>query len=193
MRAAVGTPRAELHIKKTPLGTTAVSAQDKQFFDLFMVVLAILVAISVGIYVFSASLAADTQGRYIVEDEAYQQQVSDRIAPIGQVVLPGEASERMVAAAVEAVEPVAVELTGAQVYNNACGACHTGGIGGAPMLGSADAWQARVDQGMDTLRKHAIEGYQGDAGYMPAIGGNAALSDEDVYRAIDYMVAEAGL
>ncbi|MEL7022793.1 MAG: c-type cytochrome [Pseudomonadota bacterium] len=170
-----------------------MSAQDKKFFDVFMVVLAILVAISIAIYVFSARLSADTQGRYIVEDEAYQAQIADRITPVGELVLPGEAGQRTVAAPVAVPEPVAVELTGAQVYNNACGACHTGGIGGAPMLGNADAWQARLAQGLETLRTHAVEGYQGEAGYMPAKGGNPALSDEDVYRAIDYMIAEAGL
>lgn len=170
-----------------------MSVQDKKFFDVFMVVLAILVAISVGIYVISADISADTQGRYIIEDEAYQAQIADRIAPAGTLVLPGEAGERMIAAPVVEAAPVAVELTGAQVYNNACGACHTGGIGGAPTLGDASAWEARVAQGIETLRKHAIEGYQGEVGYMPAKGGNAALSDEDVHRAIDYMVAEAGL
>jgi cytochrome c5 len=170
-----------------------LSVQDKKFFDMFMVVLAILVAISVGIYVFSARISAETQGRYIVSDATYQAQITDRIAPVGELVLPGESGNREVAQKVSVPEPVAEELTGAQVYNNACGACHTGGIGGAPMLGSTDAWQARVAQGMETLRRHAVEGYQGEAGYMPAKGGNSALSDEEVYRAIDYMIAEAGL
>ncbi|MEL6869415.1 MAG: c-type cytochrome [Pseudomonadota bacterium] len=167
-----------------------MSAQDKKFFDLFMVVLAILVAISVGIYVISADISADTQGRYIVSDATYQGEIAERIAPVGQVVLPGEGGQRA-AATLAVVEPVKEELTGSQVYNNACGACHTGGIGGAPKLGDAAAWEARVAQGLDILRQHAVEGYQGSAGYMPAKGGNAALSDEEVYRAIDYMVAES--
>ena len=169
-----------------------MSVQDKKFFDLFMVVLAILVGISVLIYVASARISDATQGRYIVADAQYQAEIAGRIAPVGGVILPGEMGDRPVAAPAAVVEPVAVELTGAQVYNNACGACHTGGIGGAPTLGNADEWRDRVAQGLDTLRVHAVEGYQGEVGYMPAKGGNLALSDEEVYRAIDYMVEEAG-
>ncbi|MEO0574305.1 MAG: c-type cytochrome [Pseudomonadota bacterium] len=167
-----------------------MSAQDKKFFDLFMVVLAILIAISVGIYVISADISNETQGKYIVSDATYQQEIADRIAPVGELVLPGEGGKKA-AAAIAVVEPVKEELTGSQVYNNACGACHTGGIGGAPKLGDASAWETRVAQGLDILRQHAVEGYQGSAGYMPAKGGNLALSDEEVHRAIDYMVAEA--
>ena len=44
---------------------------------------------------------------------------------------------------------------------------------------------------MDVLKQHAIEGYTGSAGYMPAKGGRADLSDEAVAEAVDYMVAES--
>ncbi|MEM9171948.1 MAG: c-type cytochrome [Pseudomonadota bacterium] len=165
--------------------------QDKRFFDVFMVVLAILVAISVAIYVVAAGISDNTQARYIAEDEAYQQQVAARIMPVGQVIMPGEKANA-VAQAVVAPEPVAVTLTGAQVYNNACGACHTGGVAGAPKLGDAGAWEPRIAQGLETLRDHAVNGYQGNAGYMPAKGGNPSLSDDDVYNAIDYMLEESG-
>ena len=73
-----------------------------------------------------------------------------------------------------------------------CGACHGNGIGGAPKTGDADAWAARAEKGLEMLRNHAVNGYQGEAGYMPAKGGNVGLSDEEVYRAIDYMLAESG-
>ena len=76
------------------------------------------------------------------------------------------------------------------MYNAACIVCHGGGIGGAPIL-EASAWQERVAQGTDTLYRHAIEGYQGSAGYMPPKGGRLDLSDGEVEAAVDYMVAEA--
>jgi len=44
---------------------------------------------------------------------------------------------------------------------------------------------------MDTLYQHAIEGYTGEAGIMPAKGGNLALSDDNVRAAVDYMVEQA--
>ena len=165
-----------------------MSAQDSKFFDLFMVVLAILVGISVMIYFISANLSEGSQQQFITQDAAYQEQIKSRIAPVGQVSMPGD---EFVAPVVAAAEPVKEELTGAQVYNNACGACHTNGIGGAPKLGDVAGWEPRIAQGLEILREHAINGYQGDAGYMPAKGGNLGLSDDEVYRAIDYMVAES--
>jgi cytochrome c5 len=41
---------------------------------------------------------------------------------------------------------------------------------------------------MDTLNDHAINGYQGANGVMPAKGGNMSLSDDDVKNAVAFMV-----
>ena len=59
------------------------------------------------------------------------------------------------------------------------------------MLGDADAWTARIAQGMDVLKDHAINGYTGELGYMPAKGGRVDLSDEEVAAAVEYMVEES--
>lgn len=175
-----------------PQRSKSVSADaDRKFFDLFMVVLAALVGISVLIWVISDRISDGTQKQYLAETPEYQAEIADRIAPVGSVRLPGEAAAAE--AAVQAVpEPVATELTGAQVYNANCGACHTNGIGGAPKIGDGDAWVARAAQGLEILRDHAVNGYQGEAGYMPAKGGNVGLSDDEVHRAVDYMLAESG-
>ena len=116
-----------------------------------------------------------------------------RSAPVGGV-FSGEtgkaAAEAAKAAAAEAAKgQVAFDgtLDGATIYNNLCGACHTAGAGGAPKLEKA-AWTARTAQGMDTLVKHAIEGYTGSAGVMPARGGNPALSDDQVRATVQWMV-----
>ena len=88
-------------------------------------------------------------------------------------------------------EPVAAPLTGQQVYNNVCIACHDPpGIGGAPSLGDADAWGPRIAQGMDTLIDHALHGFSGNAGVMPMKGGRTDLSDEEIIGAIKYMVGQ---
>lgn len=81
---------------------------------------------------------------------------------------------------------------GLDVYKQSCALCHDNGVGGAPVLGDANAWSARIARGRDTLNSNAIDGYQGDAGVMPPKGGNLQLSDEDVILAVDYMVEEAG-
>jgi cytochrome c5 len=41
------------------------------------------------------------------------------------------------------------------------------------------------------LKDHAINGFQGSAGYMPAKGGRVDLSDEEVASAVEYMVSES--
>jgi cytochrome c5 len=46
-------------------------------------------------------------------------------------------------------------------------------------------------QGKPTLYKHAIEGYTGKGGVMPAKGGRTDLSDDLVKAAVDYMVTKA--
>jgi cytochrome c5 len=42
---------------------------------------------------------------------------------------------------------------------------------------------------LDTLYKHALEGYQGQTGFMPPKGGRADLSDKSVKNAVDYMIS----
>ena len=73
---------------------------------------------------------------------------------------------------------------------SACIACHGTGVGGAPMLGDSAQWEARIAQGSAVLNQHAIEGYTGSAGYMPAKGGRTDLSDDEVASAVDYMVSQ---
>jgi len=79
-------------------------------------------------------------------------------------------------------------IAGKGVYDKACQACHTSGVAGAPKTGDRSAWIDRIGQGMDTLNDHAINGYQGANGVMPAKGGNMSLSDSDVMDAVAFMV-----
>jgi cytochrome c5 len=80
-------------------------------------------------------------------------------------------------------------LNGLQVYNEICVSCHAPpGIGGAPALGDPLAWSTRIAQGMDTLIDHALHGYSGSTGIMPMKGGRIDLSDDEVIRAVEYMV-----
>ncbi|MES2626435.1 MAG: c-type cytochrome [Pseudomonadota bacterium] len=82
-------------------------------------------------------------------------------------------------------------MTGPQVYNNVCIACHSPpGVGGAPALGNVEAWTPRIAQGMDTLVEHALNGFSGDTGVMPKKGERVDLSDEEVIGAVQYMVEQ---
>ena len=65
------------------------------------------------------------------------------------------------------------------------------GVGGAPLIGDVEAWGPRIEKGMDVLTEHALNGFQGDSGFMPAKGGRVDLSDDEIVSAIEYMVGQA--
>ncbi|MDH3532440.1 MAG: c-type cytochrome [Gammaproteobacteria bacterium] len=168
-------------------------SRDQKFFDLYSLVIGILAAFALAIFVLAMKMSDLTQGIYTRDTDEYQAAVAERIQPFGQVYLPGEEHQAAAPKLETAVEPapVAAALTGPQVYNSACLACHGAGVGGAPILGDAAAWQPRIAQGMDVLNDHAINGFQGSAGYMPAKGGRVDLSDQEVMDAVTYIVDES--
>ncbi len=84
--------------------------------------------------------------------------------------------------------PAANAELGKSVYNKTCALCHAANVAGAPKPGDKADWGPRIAQGNDVLYKHAIEGYTGSKGMMPAKGGNSGLSDDEVKAGVDYMV-----
>jgi len=80
---------------------------------------------------------------------------------------------------------------GQGVYMNFCASCHAGGIAGAPRVGDQPAWAERSVKGVDAMVSNAINGYQGKSGFMPARGGNSALTDEEVSSAVMYMLEQS--
>ena len=167
-----------------------MSSQDQKFFDVFILVIGGLVAVAIGLIVTARSIGAATQNQWVREYPIYAKAVSERLQPAGQLAQPGEpGSEPPPVAA--AAAPVAAPLSGPQVFNQACNACHGAGIAGAPKLGDKGAWAPRIAQGADTLHKHALEGYPAKTGVMPAKGGWANLSDAEVAAAVDYMVSQS--
>jgi cytochrome c5 len=89
------------------------------------------------------------------------------------------------------VPPASAGASGEQTFKATCAVCHVAGVAGAPKFGDKAAWKDRIAQGKDTLYEHALKGFQGKVGFMPAKGGNAALPDADVKAAVDYMVDAA--
>jgi cytochrome c5 len=128
---------------------------------------------------------------HLQEDPVYQRELLARIEPVARVAVAGQDNSALEPPAPAAGAGPVADLGGEEVYNQACVACHGAGIAGAPKHGDKAAWAARIAQGADTLHKHAIEGYQGKAGFMPAKGGRTDLSDQSVINAVDYMVAAA--
>ncbi len=91
-----------------------------------------------------------------------------------------------------AASAAAFAADGQKVYQQACASCHKAGVAGAPKTGDAAAWADRIAQGLDILNEHAINGFKGSKGMMPAKGGRASLSDDDVKAAVAYMVEQSG-
>jgi len=167
-------------------------SRDQQFFDMYSLVIGVLAAIALAILVLAMKMTDLTQGVYTRDVAEYQAAVAERIRPVGQVYLPGEEAQAMAPTIETAAEPepVAAALSGPQVYNSACLACHGTGVGGAPVLGDTAQWEARIAQGPAVLKQHAIDGFTGSTGFMPAKGGRTDLSDDEIAGAVDYMVGQ---
>ena len=69
-----------------------------------------------------------------------------------------------------------------------CVMCHAGGLMGAPKIGDVGLWAPRIAQGKEMLINNAIKGIR----MMPAKGGNAKLTDEEVAAAVISMANASG-
>lgn len=167
-----------------------MSSDDQKNIDLILLTIGVLIGIAVGLFVIARDVNNDTMARMQMNDARYQAAVNARIQPAGSVVLDGEVVNDPGVAAVIEAEAAPVKLTGPQVYNQACLACHGGGIGGAPKTGDAVAWAPRIAQGREVLNDHAINGLQ-NVGFMPPKGGAMQLSDEEIIAAVGYLVEQA--
>ena len=175
-------------------GQVTVRNYDLDFLKKFSMVIAFLLAVTIVLILF-ASHFADRVHKQDVSKTA-QQQLQDRIAPVG-AVFAGATGQAAQAAAVEAAKARASSEVayggtkdGKVIFGNLCTGCHGTGAGGAPTLDAAH-WAARAAEGKDTLYKHAEEGFTGKSGVMPPRGGNPALSDEQIKATVDWMVAQA--
>lgn len=106
--------------------------------------------------------------------------------------LPAQAETAPVSEPRVSREPAGILEQGESYYRSICASCHDSGAGGAPIVGDATIWKSRIDQGLETLVYHAIEGFKGSACVMPPRGGDAGMQVEAVALAVRYMV-EQGL
>jgi cytochrome c5 len=92
--------------------------------------------------------------------------------------------------AVPAPAPVVAEnAVGKKVYGSVCALCHAAAVAGSPKPGDKADWGPRIAQGKEVLYKHAIEGFTGAKGMMPAKGGSTTLTDDEIKAAVDHMVS----
>ena len=112
------------------------------------------------------------------------------LASCGQTEAPAPAAAPAPVIA-PAPAPVAENTVGKSVFGKVCAMCHAVGAGGAPKPGDKADWGPRIAQGNDILYKHALEGFNGAKGQMPARGANAALTDDEVKAGVNYMADQA--
>jgi cytochrome c5 len=155
---------------------------DRAFLKTFSGLLAALVALTVIIFVVAQMVSGSGKAKTKVVAQA-DSETAARIKPVGELVV---ASAAVVA---NGVIPTAKAADGKATYDKACMACHAAGVAGAPKFGDKADWGPRIAQGNDTLYTHALKGFTGKKGMMPAKGGNASLADADVKAAVDYMVS----
>lgn len=78
----------------------------------------------------------------------------------------------------------AVLSVGKKVYTKTCSICHDAGMAGAPQIYNTANWSVRLQQGLPTLYKHAIDGFN----QMPPKGACVTCTDDEVKAAVDYIV-----
>lgn len=119
------------------------------------------------------------------------------LAACGKTDAPAPSPAPAPAPAVEAPAPApapapaAENTVGKSIYGKTCAMCHAAGVAGAPKPGDKEDWGPRIAQGKDMLYKHAMEGFNGSKGAMPARGGSTSLSDDEVKAAVDFMAAQS--
>ena len=104
--------------------------------------------------------------------------IDQRLGAFGSVCRAGDDCGASTAAASSG------PLSGQQVYDQFCFACHTTGVGGAPKMGDAAAWAPRRDKGMDVLMDSTLNGLNA----MPAKGTCMNCSDDELTEAVNYML-----
>jgi cytochrome c5 len=110
----------------------------------------------------------------------------------GSDILGPEATQKRIApvAKLDLVDASGPKVfkTGEQVYTAVCAGCHVAGAAGAPKFADTAAWSAPIATGLQSMIASVIKG----KGAMPAKGGNPALDDFEIARAVVYMANAAG-
>lgn len=152
-------------------------AADKSFVTTFVALLSALALLAATLFLVAALVGVVGS---VAPDDGSRQSVAvlERIKPVAHVAI-----------AVPKPAGAEVKLSGQEVYNKVCAACHATGVMGAPKVGAKDQWEPRLAQGLNTLLNHSVNGLRS----MPAKGGDSSLTEANLKDAIVYMLDQTGL
>ncbi len=159
---------------------------DREFYKVFAGLIGALVSVTV-IFLILAHVVvsgSNLSKKTSVSDQG-DKAVAQRIKPIGEVTVGTTVMDGLISSA----NAAGAADKGKATFDTTCSVCHGAGVAGAPKFGDKAAWKDRIAKGKATLYQHALNGLQGKSGFMPPKGGNAALKDDDVKAAVDYMVS----
>jgi cytochrome c5 len=173
-----------------------VSKQDTHFFNVFSMVIGLLITIAVGIFAFARIVASHTQDLQVISEPDYARSVNERMQPLSHEAIAGADNSALAikvegGAAAGSAAVAAMPKNGTEMFEQTCSACHGQGIAGAPKAGDKAAWAPRIAEGKAMLYEHALKGFQGKSGVMPPKGGRTDAPDALIKEAVDHMVQMA--
>ena len=167
-----------------------MSKQDTHFFNVFSMVIGLLVAVAICLFALARIVGSHTQERQVLTEVDYAKNVADRLNPPSQEAVAGQDNSALAIktpATAAAGSAGAQPKNGTELFEQTCSACHGQGIAGAPRAGDKAAWAPRIAKGKAVLYDHAIHGFTGSSGTMPPKGGSDA-PDDLIKQAVDHMV-----
>ena len=170
-----------------------MSKHDTHFFNTFSLVIGLLVSVAIVLFAFARVVASKTQVAEVYADDLYRSGVEERIKPFVRVAVTGKDNSALVMTGLNSGSAIVLEVPkdGPALYESVCKTCHLTGLIGSPKTGDKAAWAPRIKQGKSTLYEHALKGYTGTDGTMPAKGGRTDLDDELIKAGVDYLVSQA--
>ena len=173
-----------------------MSKQDTHFINVFSMVIGLLVTITIVLFALARVVASHTQEAKVLTEPDYAKNVAARIGDPSREAVAGQDNSALAikaeaTASAGSASPAAMPKNGTEVFEQVCSVCHGQGIAGAPKAGDKAAWAPRIAEGKATLYQHALQGYSGKTGVMPAKGGHTDMPDDLVKQAVDHMVQMA--
>lgn len=173
-----------------------MSKQDTHFINMFSLVIGMLVAVAIVLFVVARSIGASTESKEVMSGPDYYKSVEARVAPPEQEAIAGQDNSALAIKAPAGATAqaggssgLAMPTSGKELFEQTCSACHGAGIAGAPKAGDKAAWASHIAKGLPTLYDHALHGFTGSTGTMPAKGGRTDVPDAMVEQAVNYMVS----